>query len=146
MNYNWDWGILIESPYLDWILSGLAWTLLVASAAWVIAFMVGSIVGILRTVENRVLRTLATAYVELFRGIPLLVQLFLWFYVFPIVAPGPIGNWLDRKSTRLNSSHVSSSYAVFCLKKKSNWRFYGTYEQRAICFVRDVVRSVCCCC
>jgi len=94
MNYNWDWGILIESPYLDWILSGLAWTLLVASAAWVIAFMVGSIVGILRTVENRVLRTLATAYVELFRGIPLLVQLFLWFYVFPIVAPGPIGNWL----------------------------------------------------
>src|SRR6266513_4768821 len=26
----------------------------------------------------------------------------------------------DRKSTRLNSSHVSSSYAVFCLKKKKN--------------------------
>src|SRR5699024_11508106 len=26
--------------------------------------------------------------------------------------------WGDRKSTRLNSSHVSSSYAVFCLKKK----------------------------
>src|SRR5699024_12106529 len=30
---------------------------------------------------------------------------------------------VDRKSTRLNSSHVSSSYAVFCWKKKSNiWR------------------------
>src|SRR5699024_4190208 len=29
---------------------------------------------------------------------------------------------LDRKSTRLNSSHVSISYAVFCLKKKSNKR------------------------
>src|SRR5690606_40698628 len=29
-------------------------------------------------------------------------------------------NWLDRKSTRLNSSHVKSSYAVFCLKKKRN--------------------------
>src|SRR5690606_40626326 len=28
---------------------------------------------------------------------------------------------LDRKSTRLNSSHVKSSYAVFCLKKKSQW-------------------------
>src|SRR6185436_9390839 len=27
----------------------------------------------------------------------------------------------DRKSTRLNSSHQSSSYAVFCLKKKKNW-------------------------
>src|SRR5690349_22724241 len=28
----------------------------------------------------------------------------------------------DRKSTRLNSSHVESSYAVFCLKKKKTWR------------------------
>src|SRR5699024_12075973 len=29
-------------------------------------------------------------------------------------------NWQDRKSTRLNSSHVSISYAVFCLKKKTH--------------------------
>src|SRR5690242_14508015 len=32
--------------------------------------------------------------------------------------PGPYGDWGDRKSTRLNSSHMSISYAVFCLKKK----------------------------
>src|SRR5207253_2520562 len=30
---------------------------------------------------------------------------------------GGLGSWLDRKSTRLNSSHVAISYAVFCLKK-----------------------------
>src|SRR5699024_12210678 len=40
------------------------------------------------------------------------------------IAPGHFVNCseaeLDRKSTRLNSSHVSSSYAVFCLKKKNN--------------------------
>src|SRR5690606_40587940 len=34
------------------------------------------------------------------------------------VAVGPDGALLDRKSTRLNSSHVKISYAVFCLKKK----------------------------
>src|SRR5437868_12684124 len=34
-------------------------------------------------------------------------------------APVPSGRG-DRKSTRLNSSHVSISYAVFCLKKKNN--------------------------
>src|SRR5438067_13651296 len=33
---------------------------------------------------------------------------------------GRYGGWRDRKSTRLNSSHVSISYAVFCLKKKSH--------------------------
>src|SRR2546430_6921098 len=33
----------------------------------------------------------------------------------------PFGTTLDRKSTRLNSSHSQISYAVFCLKKKKKW-------------------------
>src|SRR5262245_63476177 len=33
-------------------------------------------------------------------------------------APSPPGSSADRKSTRLNSSHLGISYAVFCLKKK----------------------------
>src|SRR5690625_6837318 len=32
--------------------------------------------------------------------------------------------WEDRKSTRLNSSHVAISYAVFCLKKKNNRTYH----------------------
>src|SRR5439155_22251518 len=36
----------------------------------------------------------------------------------PCVAPGFLTEQQDRKSTRLNSSHVAISYAVFCLKKK----------------------------
>src|SRR5690625_7580538 len=42
------------------------------------------------------------------------------------VLPGEYRS-LDRKSTRLNSSHVASSYAVFCLKKKK--RTYIQYEE-----------------
>src|SRR5258708_15207720 len=37
-----------------------------------------------------------------------------WQYTNPIIR----GDWRDRKSTRLNSSHQIISYAVFCLKKK----------------------------
>src|SRR5690625_7056866 len=37
-----------------------------------------------------------------------------------------LDHWLDRKSTRLNSSHVAISYAVFCLKKKKTARRAGT--------------------
>src|SRR5438067_10474255 len=42
-------------------------------------------------------------------------------------APGPHG---DRKSTRLNSSHVSISYAVFCLKKKKNKTRQNSAKER----------------
>src|SRR5437667_6368168 len=36
----------------------------------------------------------------------------------------------DRKSTRLNSSHITISYAVFCLKKKKNGHMEGTSRQK----------------
>src|SRR5438067_10598542 len=36
------------------------------------------------------------------------------------IASSASKQWRDRKSTRLNSSHVSTSYAVFCLKKKNS--------------------------
>src|SRR5256885_9239795 len=38
---------------------------------------------------------------------------------YPFDPPVPFADWIDRKSTRLNSSHLVISYAVFCLKKKN---------------------------
>src|SRR6266542_5853988 len=42
------------------------------------------------------------------------------YFVDPARFPNVVLNCADRKSTRLNSSHGSISYAVFCLKKKKN--------------------------
>src|SRR5256885_7747269 len=39
----------------------------------------------------------------------------------------PAACWLDRKSTRLNSSHLVISYAVFCLKKKRNYTHHSEH-------------------
>ena len=83
MNYNWDWGILFRDPYLGWMIGALGWTILISILAWIIAFSLGSILGIFRTSSKKSLRLIATCYVELFRNIPLLVQIFLWYFVFP---------------------------------------------------------------
>ncbi len=76
MNYNWDWEVLITAPYFGWIISGLGWTLAVATCAWLIAFSLGSVIGIMRTVDSPVARTVGASYVEVFRNIPLLVQMY----------------------------------------------------------------------
>ena len=97
MDYNWNWGILLQEPYFGWLLSGLGWTFAVSLAAWIIAFSVGSLVGVARTVPSRTVRLVATAYVELFRNVPLLVQLFLWYFVFPEILPRDWGLWVKRE-------------------------------------------------
>ena len=97
MNYNWDWGVLIREPYFEWLVSGFMWTISVSLAAWVLAFSLGSVVGIARTTNSRVLRGFGTCYVETFRNIPLLVQMFLWYFVFPELLPDDAGMWVKRE-------------------------------------------------
>lgn len=92
MNYHWNWGVFAQEAarnqtYLDWLLSGALITLALGLAAWAIALLLGALLGVLRTVPNRPLRAIASAYVELFRNIPLLVQLFIWYYVLPDLLP-----------------------------------------------------------
>jgi glutamate/aspartate transport system permease protein len=97
MRYNWNWSVLVTDPYLGWILSGLLWTVLVAAAAWIIALVLGTVIGIARTVRSRFIRALAAVYVEVFRNIPLLVQIFLFYFVLPEVLPRAAGRWLKRE-------------------------------------------------
>lgn len=96
MNYNWNWSVLFEPEYFGWLLSGLGWTISVALCAWVIALVVGSLVGVGRTLPNRLISTLCTAYVELFRNIPLLVQMFIWYFAVPEMLPEEAGRWMKR--------------------------------------------------
>jgi glutamate/aspartate transport system permease protein len=97
MNYNWDWGVLIREPYFEWLVSGFLWTISVSLAAWVLAFSLGSVVGIARTTDHKILRGIGTCYVETFRNVPLLVQMFLWYFVFPELLPDDAGMWVKRE-------------------------------------------------
>ena len=102
MKYNWNWGIFWQlSPdgrgtYLDTLIAGLGWTLATALSAWVIALILGMIVGVVRTTPVRWLRLLGDAWVEVFRNVPLLVQMFLWFFVVPELLPASVGTWLKQ--------------------------------------------------
>ncbi|WNJ93111.1 amino acid ABC transporter permease [Bosea sp. 685] len=96
MTYRWNWSVLVTEPYLGWLLSGLTWTLLVAGVAWIVALLIGTGIGILRTLPSRTARAFGAVYVEIFRNIPLLLQLFLWYFVIPELLPAEIGRWIKR--------------------------------------------------
>ena len=116
MNYSWNWGVLFKSTgigdttYLNWVFTGLGWLLVIATVAWSIAMVLGSILGIMRTLPSPLARSIGTAYVTIFRNIPLLVQLFIWFYVVPNFLPEGIRNWwindLGANTTALISASI----------------------------------------
>ncbi|MBK6716209.1 MAG: amino acid ABC transporter permease [Burkholderiales bacterium] len=76
-----------DITYLEWMLSAWGWTLWVALLALAVALLVGSLMGILRTTPSRLLVGIGNAWTELFRNIPLLVQIFLWYHVLPALVP-----------------------------------------------------------
>jgi glutamate/aspartate transport system permease protein len=92
VGYRWDWEVFLRDTgggetYLQWMLSAWGWTLSVAGCAWVVALALGVLVGTLRTLPSGAAVGLGNAWVELFRNIPLLVQIFLWYHVVPALVP-----------------------------------------------------------
>ena len=102
MGYSWHWKILFEAEpggtgtYLHYLLVGLVWTLATALTAWVIALALGALVGTVRTTSARWAVRAGNLYVEIFRNIPLIVQMFLWFFVVPELVPEALGNWIKQ--------------------------------------------------
>ena len=91
MNFSWqNWQVFLQDPgngstYLQWMLSAWGWTLSVAGLGLVIALAVGSLMGILRTTPSKWLVFIGDAWTEMFRNVPLLVQLFIWYHVLPSI-------------------------------------------------------------
>lgn len=118
MDYKWNWNVLLQpvatgepSTYLGWLASGFVNTLLLTVAAWILALIMGSLFGILRTVPNKFLAATGTIYVSIFRNIPLIVQFFIWYFVVPELLPVSLGDWIKNLAPYTQFFVVS----VFCL-------------------------------
>jgi glutamate/aspartate transport system permease protein len=102
VRYDWEWKVFFQmaadgsGTWLHYLVVGLVWSLATALAAWVLALSIGSIIGTLRTTPIPWVVRLGNAYVEIFRNVPLLVQMFLWFFVFPEVLPKGMGDAIKQ--------------------------------------------------
>ncbi len=116
MKYNWNWGVFFqETPeggteYWQLLLGGFYWTLAVSAVAWVIAIALGAIIGTIRTTEQPWLVRFGNAWVEFFRNVPLLVQMFLWYFVVPEFIP-PLKRWV----VAADPAHAQFLSAILCL-------------------------------
>ena len=87
---KWEWQVFLQDTgggrtYLEWLMSAWGWTALVSVLSLIVALAVGTLMGILRTTPSKLLVAVGETWTELFRNIPLLVQIFLWYHVLPSI-------------------------------------------------------------
>ena len=94
LHYDFEWSVLWRHPYGGMFIQGIWTTVHLSLFSWMIAILLGLTVCLCRMTPLRAARFLGGAYVELFRNIPLLVQLFFWYFAAPSLLPRELELWL----------------------------------------------------
>jgi polar amino acid transport system permease protein len=108
------WRILL------FVRDGVAVTVFITATAFILILIVGMLGGLGRLSRKPIIHGIATLYVEIIRGIPLLVQLIWWYFAFPVVIQ-QIGRWLNisvMANYQANAVVTAIVGLVFC---------YGAY-------------------
>ena len=90
-------ALIIPNPFTriwEFVRDGLIVTVSTTVIAFLCVLIVGLVGGLGRIARNPLIRLIASLYVEIVRGIPLLVQLLFWYFAFPAVVQR-LGFWLN---------------------------------------------------
>jgi polar amino acid transport system permease protein len=98
MGYVFDLGAVLSGQYLNWFLVGIATTVALTAAAWVLAMTVGILLTLLRMIPFRPFEWFVALYVEYHRNVPLLVQIFVWYFGVPSLLSRPWRIWINAHS------------------------------------------------
>ncbi|MHA1537712.1 MAG: amino acid ABC transporter permease [Alphaproteobacteria bacterium] len=107
------------SSYFVALIVSLLNTILIAFVGVIFATMLGFTIGVARLSNNWLVRKLATIYIETFRNIPLLLQIFFWYHAVLKPLPGP------KESVDIFGSFFINNRGVYFPALKSGWGFVG---------------------
>jgi general L-amino acid transport system permease protein len=110
-----------QSTYLAAFLVALTNTLAVTAVSIVLATLLGSLIGFCRLSANRLMAAAASAYVELFRNIPLLLHLLFWYFALLQPLPGPQASLSLLDAIFLNNRGLFLPAPVF--EGETGWPF-----------------------
>ncbi|HEX9211563.1 MAG TPA: amino acid ABC transporter permease [Bradyrhizobium sp.] len=95
MGYVFDPAAVLTGQYLDWFIWGLATTIALTVAAWLLGMTIGITLTLVRMLPFRPLEWLVAGYVEYHRNVPLLVQILVWYFGVPQLLPRAIRMWVN---------------------------------------------------
>ncbi len=95
MGYQLDFSKVLQGEYLDLILQGLQTTLVLFAISWIIGLVLAIILTVIRSINFKPTQFLVAAFVEYHRNVPILIQLFVWYFGFAVILPDAVNDYLN---------------------------------------------------
>jgi polar amino acid transport system permease protein len=108
MGYVFDPAAVLSGEYLDWFIWGLATTIALTVSAWLLGMAMGIILTLIRMIPFRPFEWFVFLYVEYHRNVPLLVQIFVWYFGVPQLLPRAARIWINSH----NSEFILATIAL----------------------------------
>lgn len=107
MGYQLDFGKVLQGEYLELILQGLQTTTVLFVLSWVFGLVLAIILTVIRAIEFRPTQWLVAAFVEYHRNVPVLIQLFVWYFGFAVVLPEAVNDYLNDVGAEIGYAIVA---------------------------------------
>lgn len=107
-----DLSILMRGDYPQLIAKGVVTMLELTATAWVLAAVVGVVLTVIRMAPSRTARGAVAAYVEYHQNVPLLVQVFLWYFGIPTLLPLEWQQALNKHGTEFLFAFIALGLAM----------------------------------
>ncbi|OIQ76131.1 octopine transport system permease protein OccM [mine drainage metagenome] len=112
MNIKLDFSILMRPDYLKMILEGIVTMFELTLLAWILAMVIGTVLAVVRMTNSRVAQACVAIYVEYHQNVPMLVQIFLWYFGVATLLPATWQHWLNAHHSEFVFAFISVGLAM----------------------------------
>lgn len=112
MNPKLDFSILMRPEYLKMTLDGVLTMFELTLLAWLLAVVVGVVLALVRMTNSLAARCFVAAYVEYHQNVPMLVQIFLWYFGVATLLPATWQQWLNANHSEFIFAFIAVGLAM----------------------------------
>ncbi|WP_211463619.1 amino acid ABC transporter permease [Collimonas silvisoli] len=107
MNSKLDFSVLLDAVYRHWIIDGIITMLQLTAFAWLLAMVLGTLLALIRMTQNRWAERAVSVYVEYHRNVPMLVQIFIWYFGVPTLLSPAVQHWINAQRSEFLFAFVA---------------------------------------
>jgi polar amino acid transport system permease protein len=107
-----DFSILLHDDAPQMLARGIALMLEITALAWILAMVLGTVLALIRMSHHKLAEAAVGAWVEYHQNVPMLVQIFLWYFGIATLLPSGLQFWLNRHGGEFTFATVAIGLAT----------------------------------